>query len=163
MYRDYTKFVNFLMIEIYAAIFQRRLSPVLPEMWDLSQASTEKRTGDFFMSEYGTVIRLYGFTQSPYMLPSFLTPRVFSMEFTRQKLFIEIEHFLKYNKSTDIKYPWVVGPFTIKNKGAFPMVEGLLRELGFETEPAINYYPHQVISNRRKDQKINPYKHGEVV
>ena len=76
---------------------------------------------------------MYGFTQSPYMLPAFLTPIFFSMDFIKQKLFIDIEHFLKYNKSTDIKYPWGVGPFTIKNKGAFPMVEGLLRELGFET------------------------------
>ena len=55
------------------------------------------------------------------------------MEFIKQKLFVEIEHFLKYKKSIDIKYPWGVGPFTIKNKGDFPMVEGLLRELGFET------------------------------
>ena len=94
------------------------------------------------MSEYGTMIRFYGFTQSPYMLPAFLNPRVFSMEFIRQKMLVEIEHFLKYKKSIDIKYPWVVGPFTIKNKGALPMVEGLLRELGFEIELAINYDPH---------------------
>ena len=69
------------------------------------------------------------------------------MEFVRQKLFVEIKHFLKYKKSTDIKYPWAVGPFTIKNKGPFPMVEGLLRELVFEIELVINYDPHQVISN----------------
>ena len=94
------------------------------------------------MSEYGTLIRLYGLTQPPYMLPSLLTPRVFSMDFIRQKLFLDIEHFLKYKKSTDMKYPWGVGPFTIKNKGALPMVEVLLRELGFEIEPAINYDPH---------------------
>ena len=43
------------------------------------------------------------------------------------------------------------------------MVEGLLRELGFETEPAINYDPHRVISNRRKAQKRNTFKHEEVV
>ena len=67
------------------------------------------------------------------MLPSFLTLRVFSIEFIKQKLLVEIEHFLKYNKSNDFKYPWGVGPFTIKNKGDFSMVEGLLRELGFET------------------------------
>ena len=103
------------------------------ETWDILQASTEKRIGDWFLSEYGTMIRLYGFTQSPYMLPAFLTPRFVSREFIRKKLFIEIEHFLKYKKFTYIKYPWGVGPFTIKNKGAFPMVEGLLRELGFET------------------------------
>ena len=54
------------------------------------------------MSEYGRVIKLYGFTQSPYRLPSFLTPRVFSIEFIRQKLTVEIEHFLKYKKSINI-------------------------------------------------------------
>ena len=115
------------------------------------------------MSEYGTVIRLYGFTQSPYMLPSFLNPRVFSMEFIRQKLIIEMEHLLKYKNSTDIKYPWAVGPFTIKDKGALTMVEGLLRDLGFEIEPAINYDPHQVISNKRKAQRRKPFKHKEAV
>ena len=46
MYRDYTKFMIFLMIEIYAAIFQKRFLQVLPEMWDLLQSSMEKRTGD---------------------------------------------------------------------------------------------------------------------
>ena len=103
--------------------------------------------------------RLYGFTQSPYRLPSFLNPRVFSMEFIRQKLTVEIEHFPKYKKSTDIKYPWVVGPLTIKNKDYLPMVEGLLTELGFEIEPTINYDPHQVISNMRTDQRRKPFKH----
>ena len=43
------------------------------------------------------------------------------------------------------------------------MVEGLLRELGFEIEPTINYGPHQVISKRRKAQKRNPFKQKEVV
>ena len=136
---------------------------MLLEIWDILQASIEKRIGDWFLSEYGTMIRLYGFTQSPYMLQSFLNPIFFLMEFIRQNLFVEIEHFLKYKKSIDIKYFWVVGPFTIKNKGSFPMVEGLLRELGFDTEPAINYDHHQVISNRRKAQKRNPFKHKEVV
>ena len=43
-YRDYIKFMNFLMIDIYAAIFQKSQPRVLPEMWDLLQDSTEKRT-----------------------------------------------------------------------------------------------------------------------
>ena len=42
------------------------------------------------------------------------------------------------------------------------MVEGLLRELGFEIEPTINYDPHQFISNSRNDQKRNHFKHKEV-
>ena len=64
------------------------------------------------------------------------------MELIKQELFVDIEHLLKYKKSTDIKYSWAVGPFTIKNKSGFPMVEGLIRELGFEIEPSINYDPH---------------------
>ena len=155
--------MNFIMIEIYAFIFQKRMPWVLLDMWDLWKVSTENRIGVWFLSEYGTMMRLYCFTQSPYMLPYFLTPKVFSMDFIRKMMPIEIECFLKYKKSTDIKYPWVVVPFTIKNKGAFPMVEGLLRELGFETKPTINYDPHQVISNRRNAQKRNPFKHEEVV
>ena len=43
------------------------------------------------------------------------------------------------------------------------MVEGLLRKLGFEIEPTINYDPHRVISNMRKDQRRKPFKHEEVV
>ena len=109
------------------------------------------------------MIRLYFFTQSPYMLPYFVNPKVFSMDFIRKNMLVEIECFLKYKKCTNIKYHWAVGPFTIKSKGSFPMVEGLLRELGFETEAAINYDPHQVISNKRKSQRGKPFKHEEVV
>ena len=43
------------------------------------------------------------------------------------------------------------------------MVESFLKEMGFVTEPATNYDPHQVISNRRKDMKINPFEHEEIV
>ena len=62
MYMDYTKFMNFLMIEIYASIFQKRLPRVLLEMWDLLQYSTKNRTGDWFFLEYETMTRIYGFT-----------------------------------------------------------------------------------------------------
>ena len=88
------------------------------------------------------MIRLYGLIESLYILLAFPNPRVFSMEFIREKMSVEIEHFLKYKKSNDIKYPWVVGPFTIKNKCDFPMVEGLIRELVFETKPTLKYEPH---------------------
>ena len=97
------------------------------------------------------------------MFLAFLTPRVFSMEFIRQNLIVETEHFLNFMKSTEIKYPWVVGPFTIKNKDALPMTESLLREMGFSMEPAVNYDPHHVISNRRKSMKINYFKHEEIL
>ena len=89
MSKDYTKFMNFFMSEIYNAIFQKRLPRVLPERRTILQFSTDSRISDWFLFENGTVIRLYGFTHPPYMFPSFLTPRVFSMEFIRHKLIVE--------------------------------------------------------------------------
>ena len=54
-------------------------------------------------------------------------------------------------------------PFFIKNKTALPLVESLLRELGFPIEDSINYDPHHIISNRRKANKNKPFEHHEVV
>ena len=75
------------------------------------------------MFEQGTVISLYGSIHRPYLLPAFFTPRVFSMELIRQKLIVETEHFLNFKKSTEIRYPWAIGPFIIKNKVSLPMIE----------------------------------------
>ena len=105
------------------------------------------------MFEHVIVIMLYGFIHPPYMFPGFLTPRVFSMEFIRQEIIVETKHFLNFKKSTEIKYPWVVVPFTIKNKVALPMIQSSLKGMVFLTEVVVNYDPHHVISNRRKALK----------
>ena len=75
---------------------------------------------------------------------------------------METEHFLKLRKSTEIRFPWVVGPFIIKNKASLPMIERLLREMGFPNEAAINYDPRHIISIRTQVNKNKPFKHFEV-
>ena len=61
MSKDYCKFMNFLMAEVYNAFFQKKFPRVLPKMKEMLQFSPKIRIGDWFLSEYGTVIRLYGF------------------------------------------------------------------------------------------------------
>ena len=70
------------------------------------------------------------------------------MDLIRKKLIVETKHFLNFKNYTEIRYPWAVGPFIIKNKDALPMIESLLKEMVFLTKAAINYAPHHVISNR---------------
>ena len=48
------------------------------------------------------------------------------MDLVRQKLIVENEHFISFKKAFEIKFPWVVGPFIIKNKAALPVIESLL-------------------------------------
>ena len=98
----------------------------------------------------------------PFVVPTFLNLSVFSLELIRQRIIIENEHFLNFRKSSDIKFPWAIGPFVIKNKAALPLIESMLREMGFPTEAAINYDPHHIIFIRRQANKNKPFEHHEV-
>ena len=100
-------------------------------MKEVLQFSFEKRIGDWFLMEEGTVIRVYGFFHPPYVLPTFLTPRIFALELIRQKLSVENDQFINFKKSSEIKFPWVVSPFIIKSKASLLVVEILLKEMRF--------------------------------
>ena len=67
-------------------------------------------------------MRVYGFTGEPYRVPAFLTPRLFALEFIRQRLCAEEEHFRAFKKYSDVKFPLKVGPFIFKNKSALLVV-----------------------------------------
>ena len=131
MSRDYSKFMNHLMSEVYRVIFQKKLPRLFLKMKDISKFSPDKRIGDWFLFEQGIMIRLYGFVHQPYLFPTLFTPRVFSMEVIRQRLIVETEHFLNFKKPSEIKFPWAVGPFIIKNKVSLLNIESLMKEMGF--------------------------------
>ena len=76
---------------------------------------------------------------------------------------MENEHFLSFKKSSEIKFPWVVGPFIIKNRVSFPVVENLLKEIGFQTDAAANYDFHHIISIKIQVNKNKPFEHHEIV
>ena len=82
--------------------------------------------------EEGIVIRVHGFFHSPYGLPASVTPKIFALDFIRKNLIVDNEHFINFKKSPKIKFPWVVGPFTIKTKDSLPVVEKLPKEMKFQ-------------------------------
>ena len=61
-----------------------------------------------------------------------------------------------------MKFPWVSGPFIIKNKVSLPVVESLLKEMDFKTTFAVNYDPQHVISIRRQLNKNKDFEHQVV-
>ena len=80
-------------------IFNARLPRVLEEMKTKLQLSPNIKTVDWFLYKDHIVIRVYGFIEAPYLLPSFLTPRFFGLEFIKQILQSEAKHFLEFQKS----------------------------------------------------------------
>ena len=93
------------MAEVYKVFFQNKLHSVLPIMKESLQFSPDKRIGDWFLLEEHTIIRVYGFTHEPYILPAFLTPIIFPLDLIRKKLIVENEHFINFRKASEIKFP----------------------------------------------------------
>ena len=74
------------MYRFYQMIFNARFPRVLEEMKTKLQLSLDIKIMDWFLYKDHTVIRVYGFIESPYSLLSFLTPSLFSLEYIRQRL-----------------------------------------------------------------------------
>ena len=123
------------------------------------QLYSSKMIGDLFLTEFETVIRLYGFVHQPHVLPAFLTVRIFSLELIRKRIIVEEEHILSFRKSSIINFPWEIGPYTLKSRTSLPLVDSLLKSMGFSLGHAINYDPHQIISKRRQANKRKPFEH----
>ena len=98
----------------------------------------------------------------PYIFPSFLTTRIFSLYFFRQWLTVEEEHILNFSKRRDIKFSWEKGPYVVKSRVVLPIIDNLLRSIGISLGGSMNYDPHQVISIRRQLNKNKVFEHQEV-
>ena len=61
MTKNYCEFMNSLMAEIYDIFFQEKLPRVLLEMKEMLHLYPSKMIGDWFLTEFEIVIRLYGF------------------------------------------------------------------------------------------------------
>ena len=143
-------------------MFQSKFPRVLPKMEEMLQFAPNKKVGDWFFLKRHTIIRFYGFSHEQYILPTFLTPKILSLEFIRKKLIVENQHFIKFKKAFKIKFPLKVGPFIIKNKFALCMIEGLLQDMNFMKATKVNYDPNHIISQRRQLNKNKSFEHQEV-
>ena len=98
--RNFFKYMNFLMAKVYKVFFQHKLPRVFPIMKEFLQFSPDKSISDSFLLQENIIIKVYGFTHEPYILTTFLTPIIFAVEFIRQKLIVENEHFINFKKSS---------------------------------------------------------------
>jgi hypothetical protein len=155
-------FINKIMSRVHSLIFGLDLPRVLEEMKNSLQPNLENMIGDWVLFAQSTVIWVYGYQEGPYLLPVFLMPRVFALEFIRQRIISETEHFLKAHKASNLKFPFVVGPFVVKSKSCLPQIESKLSKFGFTQLQGRRYDPHQIISKRRLASRQGPYEHEHV-
>ena len=71
---------------------------------------------DWYFFEDHTEIRIYGVELQPFILPKFLTPIIFSLEFIRQRLNYDYIHFVSKKNKVRFKLKNEVGPFIVSNR-----------------------------------------------
>jgi hypothetical protein len=155
-------FINKIMSKVYSLIFGSDLPRVLEEMKSFLQPNLESRVRDWMMFIQFTVIWVYGYQEGPSLLLVFLTPIIFSLEFIRKRIISEIEHFLKTHKASNLKFPFMIGPFVVKNKSCLLQIQAKFNEFGFTQLQGRKYDPHQIISKRMMMSKLGPYEHEHV-
>ena len=84
-------------------IFETTLPRISHEIKYLLQLSPDTRTGDWYIFENHTMIRVYGFEEELYLLPTFLTPIIYSLEYIRQRITADLFHFVNNNKALNFK------------------------------------------------------------
>ena len=103
---------NFLPI-LYTLLHDDPPPRVIPEMFQELQSTPQLATGDWFLYEDHTVIRVYGFEGRPFKLPAFLTPRILALEFIRQKMASDDQHFSDKMVTRTFRIPMELGPFIV--------------------------------------------------
>ena len=113
----------------------------------------EVALGYWYLFETYTMIRFYGFNGEPYMLPSFMTSRIFSLEFIRQKLHYDITHFSKDKQLETFQLPQEVKLFGVRGKETPGLVGNMLKEMGFDKDTKWKYDPRYIITRMKRTKK----------
>ena len=81
--KGFSYFVNEFYSRVYFLIFEVNYLRVPQHFQMYLHPHIENQIGDWFLYQDYTVLRIYGFEEKPYRLPTFLTPKIFSLEVLR--------------------------------------------------------------------------------
>ena len=83
-----------------------------------------------------SIIRVYGFLYTPFTLPVYLNPSVFTAELIRKSVSADEEHFTTHRKDSWMKYPINFGSFIVNKLETLPKVEKVLKAMNFKVTDA---------------------------
>jgi hypothetical protein len=121
--------------------------------------SESAKTGDWYLYQNHSEIRVYGCELAPYKLPRYIPVRVFALEYIRQIMNSDDIHFVSLKKKQQLRLKGQIGSFICNNRGAGDEADKLLREMKFPTSFAWHYDPYGIISEMRLRNKTGPYAH----
>ena len=121
--------------------------------------SENTKTGDWYLYQNHSEIRVYGCELAPFKLLKYMPVRIFALEYIRQIMNSDDIHFVSLKKKQQLRLKGQIGSFICNNRGAGDEADRLLREMKFTTSFPWHYDPHGIISEMRVKNKNAPYVH----
>jgi hypothetical protein len=118
------------------------------------------KTGDWYLYQNHTEIRVYGCELAPYKLPKYVPVRIFSLEYIRQMINSDDIHFVSLKKKQQLRIKGQIGSFICNSRAVGEEADKLLREMKFDTSFLWHYDPCGIISEMRVKNKNIPYVHA---
>jgi hypothetical protein len=129
------------------------------EVQRILHLSDHTKTGDWYLYQNHTEIRVYGCELAPYKLPKYLPVRIFSLEYIRQMINSDDIHFVSLKKKQQLRIKGQIGSFICNSRGTGEEADRLLKEMKFFVSFTWHYDPCGIISEMRIKNKNIPYVH----
>jgi hypothetical protein len=126
------------------------------EVYRILHLSNLTKTGDWYLYQNHTEIRVYGCELPPYKLPKYLPVRIFSLEYIRQMINSDDIHFVSFKKKKQLMIKSQIGSFICYNRVAGEEANKLLKEMNFNLSFPWNYDPFGIRSETRLKHKTSP-------
>jgi hypothetical protein len=103
--------------------------------------SDNAKTGDWYLYQNHTEIRVFGCELAPYKLPKYVPVRIFSLEYIRQIMNSDDIHFVSLKKKQQLRIKGKIGSFICNSRGTGEEADRMLREIKFFTSFPWHYDP----------------------
>jgi hypothetical protein len=156
---DFTAFIDQFYHPVVSMLSGMPEPRINDEVRRILHLSDNAKTGDWYLYQNHSEIRVYGCELAPYKLPRYIPVRIFALEYIRQIMNSDDIHFVSLKKKQQLRIKGQIGSFICNSRGAGDEADRMLREMKFLTSFTWHYDPCGIISEMRVKNKNVPYAH----
>jgi hypothetical protein len=156
---DFKAFIDQFYHPVVSMLSGRPEPRINEEVQRILHLSDNAKTGDWYLYQNHSEIRVYGCELAPYKLPRYVPVRIFALEYIRQIMNSDDIHFVSLKKKQQLRIKGQIGSFICNSRGAGEEADRMLKEMKFLTSFTWHYDPCGIISEMRVKNKNVPYAH----
>jgi hypothetical protein len=156
---DFKAFIDQFYHPVVSMLSGRPKPRINDEVQRILHLSDNAKTGDWYLYQNHTEIRVFGCELAPYKLPQYVPVRIFALEYIRQIMNSDDIHFVSLKKKQQLRIKGQIGSFICNSRGAREEANRMLKEMKFFTSFTWQYDPCGIISEMRVRNKNIPYVH----